>query len=122
MSDFHCATDGSILNLAASSRGVAAQLTRDRPRVTTNRPGDLTNSLTLGAEQSDLLALSEAEVSTRGLRLDIKRRHAPSVAEPTSTDGLSYSGNAGGFLGEETHGDLGPERRFDMTLELRVTR
>ena len=54
-----------IRQRAAASPGVAAQLPRDRRRRSPDPPGDLAHPQLLGAQQSDLLPLSERQVTPR---------------------------------------------------------
>ncbi len=70
-----------VLQLPAPSGGVAAKLTRNRPRVTTDRPRDLAHPLTSGAQDRDLLTLLERQVTARGLG-QTDRWHAASVTKP----------------------------------------
>ena len=51
--------DRPILEASAAGSSVASQLTRDRRRATRKLPGDLANPVTLGAQESDLLTLSQ---------------------------------------------------------------
>jgi hypothetical protein len=58
----------AIVDATTPGRGVAAQLPRDRRRVTDHRSADLAHALTLRLEQGDLLTLSEGQVPARQRR------------------------------------------------------
>src|SRR3954452_1826187 len=87
-SAFHCATDAPVVELSAARGSVAAQLARDRRRISADRSCNFPDALVLGFQQGNVFAFREGQKAARGLLPDVERRHAASLAEPSLPDRL----------------------------------
>ena len=112
---------GPVDRLAAPGRRVAAQLARDRPRVTSDPAGDLAHPELLSAQQRDLLTLGERQVAARGL-VQADRRHAASVTEPAGPDRPRHTDRLRGLDRRHPRRDPPPELPLHRTRGLRPAR
>src|SRR4051812_46087382 len=77
-----------VVQPSAPRGSVAAQLTRDRRRIWTDRSCNFPDALVLGFQQGNVFAFREGQEADRGLLPDVERRHAASLAEPSLPDRL----------------------------------
>src|SRR3954464_5835639 len=99
---------GTVVQAAATRRGVATQLPRDRRRVTTHHPSDLAHTLALSLEQGDLLTLGEGQKPARQ-RNQRQRRHTATLTKPAPTHRLRHTTRRRSLLARQTLGDPPPE-------------
>ena len=112
---------GSVVELAASGRSVAAQLPRDRPWVASHDPRDCPHPFALHTQQSDLLPLAEGQITARR-RARIERAHTATLTEPPRRDRGRHADRPRRLLRKKPLGDSIPERDLDRTLILRMPR
>ena len=111
-----------IATRSVAGGGVAAQLTRDRPRVTSDGASDLANALALDMQQRNLLTFRKRQIPARRLPRDVEWRHTASVAEPPLRDRGRHADNRSSLDRHQPLGDLDPKRSLDVALVLRMTR
>ena len=99
---------GPVLQQAATGRGVAAYLSRDRRRRPADPPSDLANPAALGLEDGDLLALGERQVAARQSG-QTDRWHAATFTEPPGPHRLGHPTHHSGVLAGQSDRDRLPE-------------
>ena len=73
----------------------------DRGRRAAQMPGDLPHPVAVSAADSDLLPLTEGQVTAR-MRQEIRRRHAATLAEPPRPDRRRHARHHPGILARST--------------------
>jgi hypothetical protein len=110
-----------VLDSAASGRGVASQLARDRAGIALELTSDRPDPDTLRLQQSEVLTLVERQIAAGGLG-QAQRRHAASVAKPSRRDWRGHADLERGVLRAPSLRDPTPEPALHMPGGHRPTR
>ena len=97
-----------INHTTTTSRRVAAQLTRNRRRATTQAATDLTHPNTLRIKYGDLFPLRKRQITPRH-RTQTDRRHPTSLAEPSRPNRRRHPRPGSRVLARDTPSDRFPE-------------